>query len=175
MVPLPLQNRRRFVSCFQRESSSGPDFSENSEPACKLAVDYAKAFGSELLIIHVIDSSGFPTYADWMIPSIGDELNKILLRAQESAETRLGALARECSLGMKEVRTFCKIGLAPKEIVSLAAAESVDLIVVGTHGLYGCQASRYGEHSSERSQNGSSSCADRGRPPRQRGIIGGTV
>jgi|SRR5271157_4926387 len=113
------------------------DFSENSEPARELAVEYAKAFGAKLLIIHVVDSSGFPSYADWMLPSAADELNQLLLRTQESAETRLGALSRECSQGIKEVKTFCKIGLAPKEIVSLAEKESVDLIVVGTHGRTG--------------------------------------
>lgn len=109
------------------------DFSENSEPACKLAVDYAKAFGAQLLVIHVIDSGAFPSYVDW----VGEELNQILRRAQESAEDRLGALVRECSQGLKEVKSFCKIGSAPKEIVSLAAEESADLIVVGTHGRTG--------------------------------------
>ena len=36
------------------------DFSENSRPAWDLAVDYAKAFGSQLLILHVIDDKEFP-------------------------------------------------------------------------------------------------------------------
>ena len=57
------------------------DFSENSEPARELAVDYAKAFGAQLLIVHVIDSTGFPNYVDW----VGEELDQILKRTQESA------------------------------------------------------------------------------------------
>ena len=36
------------------------DFSRNSEPARKLAAEYAKAFGANLLIVHVIDSTTFP-------------------------------------------------------------------------------------------------------------------
>jgi universal stress protein A len=109
------------------------DFSENSEPARELAVDYAKAFGAQLLILHVIDSTGFPNYVDW----VGDELNQILRRTQKSAEDRLGALAERCSQDVKEVKTFCKVGLAPNEVVGLANEESVDLIAVGTHGLTG--------------------------------------
>ncbi len=113
------------------------DFSENSEPACELAVEYAKAFGAELLIIHVIDAGSFPNYADWMIPGVGEQFNQLALRAQEAAEDRLGARVREYGQSLKGVRTFCKVGSAPKEIVSFAAEESVDLIVVGTHGRTG--------------------------------------
>lgn len=109
------------------------DFSENSEPARKLAVDYAKSFGAQLVVIHVIDSGGFPNYLDW----VGDELDQILRRTRESAEARLQSLAKECSQEVKEVRTFCKIGSPPKEIVGLANEQSVDLIVVGTHGHTG--------------------------------------
>jgi universal stress protein A len=109
------------------------DFSENSEPARDLAVDYAKAFGAQLLIVHVIDSTGFPNYLDW----VGDELNQILRRTQESAEGRLRALAEKCSKEVKEVKTFCRVGSAPNEVVGLANEESVDLIAVGTHGRTG--------------------------------------
>ena len=113
------------------------DFSENSEPAHEIAVDYAKAFGAELLIIHVVDSSGFPNDADWMMPSMLEKFDRFLLQAKESAEARLESLARECDQSGKEVKTFCRIGLPAKEIVSLAVKESADLIVTGTHGRTG--------------------------------------
>jgi universal stress protein A len=87
------------------------DFSENSEPARELAVDYAKAFG--------------------------DELDQILKRTQDSATSRLESLAKECGQLVQGVRTYCRVGLPPSEIVSLATEESADLIVVGTHGLTG--------------------------------------
>lgn len=109
------------------------DFSENSEPARELAVDYAKAFGANLLIVHVVDSSGFPNYVDW----VGEELDKILQRTQASAAARLESLEQECGPLPGGVRTFCRVGLPPKEIVSLADERSVDLIVVGTHGRTG--------------------------------------
>ena len=42
------------------------DFSENSIPAKASAVEYAKAFKSELLILHVVNSRlfGYPTLED---------------------------------------------------------------------------------------------------------------
>jgi universal stress protein A len=109
------------------------DFSENSEPARQLALDYAKAFGAQLIIVHVIDSTGFPNYVDW----VGDELDQILKRTQESATSRLESLAKDCGQLVQGVRTYCRVGLPPNEIVSLATEESADLIVVGTHGLTG--------------------------------------
>ncbi|AFM24773.1 universal stress protein [Desulfomonile tiedjei] len=109
------------------------DFSENSEPARQLAVDYAKAFGANLLITHVIDSSGFPNYVDW----VGEELGQILNRTEETANARLKSLSKECEPITGGVRTFCRIGLPSQEIVSLADEKAVDLIVVGTHGRTG--------------------------------------
>ena len=118
------------------------DFSENSEPARELAVDYAKAFGAQLLIVHVIDSNSFPDYVDW----VGEEhsadwtdeaLKQILKRTQEYAKDRLESLESECAKGVEQVKTWCRIGLPSKEIAALAAEESVDLIVMGTHGRTG--------------------------------------
>ena len=118
------------------------DFSENSEPARELAVDYAKAFGAQLLIVHVIDSNSFPDYVDW----VGEEhsadwtdeaLKQILKRTQEHAKDRLESLESECAKGVEQVKTWCRIGLPSKEIAALAAEESVDLIVMGTHGRTG--------------------------------------
>jgi len=109
------------------------DFSENSVPARQLAVDYAKAFGAELLIIHVINTTGYPHYVDW----VGEELDQILRRTRDSAETHLAELAKEIGPLMRPVKTFCMTGSPPREIVELAAKEAVDLIVIGTHGRTG--------------------------------------
>ena len=109
------------------------DFSENSQPAYRLAVDYAKAFGSKLIIVHVIDVSGFPAYIDW----VGEELNNILKHTTELANARLKQMADECGRDLKEVKTVCRFGLTANQIVDLATEENADLIVVGTHGYTG--------------------------------------
>ncbi|MGO9566098.1 MAG: universal stress protein [Desulfomonilaceae bacterium] len=105
------------------------DFSENSRPAWELAAEYAKSFGAQLLILHVID---FPGYVDW-----AEKLHEILEETQRAANERLELMVKECSQIVKDVKTCCRTGMAPREIVSLAQEESVDLIVVGTHGRTG--------------------------------------
>jgi nucleotide-binding universal stress UspA family protein len=98
-----------------------------------VAVDYAKAFGAQLILVHVIDSEAFPGYVDW----VGDELDKILSRAHQSAKASLDSLADECRRTVKDVKTYCELGSVPNKIVGLADEESADLIVVGTHGRTG--------------------------------------
>jgi len=105
------------------------DFSENSRPAWELAVDYAKVFGAQLLILHVLD---VPGYVDW-----AEKLHEILEETQRRANERLQSMAKECSQMVKDVKTYCRIGMAAGEVVSFAQEESVDLIVVGTHGRTG--------------------------------------
>ncbi|MGO9568777.1 MAG: universal stress protein [Desulfomonilaceae bacterium] len=104
------------------------DFSENSRPAGKLAVDYAKAFGAQLLILHVID---FPGYVDWP-----EKLLELLQETGQTCTERLQLMAKEAQLA-EDVKIYCRTGIAPREIVALAQEESVDLIVVGTHGRTG--------------------------------------
>jgi universal stress protein A len=114
------------------------DFSENSGPARQLAVDYAKGFGAQLSIVHVVDATGFPTYGDWVGEDwtglVADEIKNILTKLKQSAEANLESIAKECSSVLTDVKTYCRLGSPSKEIISLAAEESVDLIVMGTHG-----------------------------------------
>ncbi|MGO9568455.1 MAG: universal stress protein [Desulfomonilaceae bacterium] len=107
------------------------DFSENSEPARELAVDYAKSFGAQLIIAHVVDTGAFEAYA----LAEGDVgFSQIVSSAQEVAGSRLEAMGNECGQLVKDVKTRCKVGLPSKEILALAREELADLIVLGTHG-----------------------------------------
>ena len=117
------------------------DFSQNSEPARELAVGYAKAFGAQLLIVHVLNSNSFPDYVDWLGEGHADwaqdAFKEIVKRTKESANARLESVGIECGKDVEQVKTYCRIGLPAKEIVALADGESADLIVVGTHGRTG--------------------------------------
>jgi universal stress protein A len=108
------------------------DFSENCRPAWELAVDYASAFGAQLFILHVIDANEFPGYVDW-----GERLRQILDEIDRAAHQHLDSLVQECASRVKDVKRYCRTGLTAKEIVSLAQEESIDLVVVGTHGRTG--------------------------------------
>lgn len=108
------------------------DFSDNSEPARNLAVDYAKAFGAQLILVHVIDSALFPSYVDW----VGDDIDRILSRTKEAAEGKLKEVAQKCG-DAKDLKCVCEVGAPAEKIVEVAKNEGADLIVVGTHGRSG--------------------------------------
>jgi nucleotide-binding universal stress UspA family protein len=111
------------------------DFSENSEPAAQAAVDYARAFRAELIIIHVINSSqiGYPSLEGRVPMDIKETLGKI----QESVKKALQLKAEQCCQGLGDVRTYSRIGIPAREIVLFAEENSIDLIVMGTHGWTG--------------------------------------
>jgi universal stress protein A len=109
------------------------DFSENSEPARLLAMDYAKAFGAQLIVVHAIDTTVFPSYVGW----VTQEINDILARIEENAKESLQQVAEQCRLVVPDVKTYCTTGSASFEIVAVANEESADLIVIGTHGRTG--------------------------------------
>jgi nucleotide-binding universal stress UspA family protein len=108
------------------------DFSENSLPAWELAVDYAQAFGSQLLILHVMDYKSFPGYVDWV-----EKMREILDDIQRAAEERLEKLVKESSAKVKDVKSAYRSGATAAEIVAFAQGEGADLVVLGTHGRTG--------------------------------------
>jgi universal stress protein A len=111
------------------------DFSENSIPARTTAVEYAKAFKSELLIIHVVNSRllGYPTFED-KIP-----VDMALLRAniEEGVEQELDLIAKDCKRKVKSVKAFYRTGAPAEEIARTVVEESINLVVMGTHGATG--------------------------------------
>ena len=111
------------------------DFSDNSREALRVAVDYAKVFGSELIILHVINSSqlGYPSIEEGMPLDIRAALDNI----QESVDKALNLLAAECRDFVKSVRVASKIGSPAHEIVRFAEENDLSLIVLGTHGFTG--------------------------------------
>lgn len=111
------------------------DFSENSLAARNLAIEYAAAFDAELYILHVI-SAHFRTYPvyETMIPVDVELLEQ---QIQEGAQNQLDMLANECGNQVKEVKTSFATGTPAVEVVRFAEEQSIDLIVMGTHGWTG--------------------------------------
>jgi universal stress protein A len=114
------------------------DFSDNSKPALKVAVEYAEAFGAQVIIFHTIDYfyaidyTEFSDHVDWRA-----KLDEMLDNIKRSADAKLELIAKECSERVREVKTYCRKGMASDGIVAVANQESVDLIVIGTHGRTG--------------------------------------
>ncbi len=111
------------------------DFSENSGLARVRAVEYAKAFQAELLVLHVVSSRlvGYPSFEN-TIPLDLDELQRTI---DERVRTELEVTAAKCKSELGEVKTDVRYGEIPTEIVRYAERNSVDLIVMGTHGWTG--------------------------------------
>lgn len=111
------------------------DFSDNSAAARQYAMEFTQAFGSELLIMHVINSStiGYPSLERGIPIDIQSVLNSI----QESVDKTLQLLAEECSELGDKVQWISRLGFPPHEIVRVAQDSGVGLIVMGTHGWTG--------------------------------------
>ncbi len=71
------------------------DFSDNSRPALEYAVDYAKVFGAELMVLHIINSSqiGYPSLEEGVPVDIRSALDSI----QQSVSKALELITKECS------------------------------------------------------------------------------
>ncbi len=123
------------------------DFSENSSSARDCAVDFTEAFKANLAILHVLDTSGlnligftespdvaFPAYGVAIPVQLADEIQKSVrentLKALE--QIRLDALDK-----VKNVSVHYAEGVTSVEIVKFAEENSIDLIVLGTHGRTG--------------------------------------
>jgi universal stress protein A len=111
------------------------DFSDNSKPAGQHAMEYARAFDADLVILHVINSSriGYPSLEEGMPVDIRAALSDI----QQSVEKALSLIATECRKELTQVQTSVRIGTPASEIVRFAEEESIHLIVTGTHGWTG--------------------------------------
>ncbi len=111
------------------------DFSDNSLPARRYALDFAKAFDSELAILHVVNSSrlGFPAFE----PGVPFDLQQVLLGIEESVKKAFDAVIEESKQFVPNVKTVSRIGIPALEIVRLSDEEKMELIVMGTHGWTG--------------------------------------
>ncbi len=110
------------------------DFSENSRPALEHALDYAKTFGAELLILHVINSSqiGYPSLEEGVPVDVRSALDSI----QQSVSKALDLISKECS-SVTTVSAHSRVGSPSFEIIRFAQEHSAGLIVMGTHGWTG--------------------------------------
>ena len=111
------------------------DFSENSVAAREYATDFAANFGASLSILHVVNSSrlGFPAFE----VGVPFDLQEILKGIEESVKKAFELMVQECGTACQIVKTYSRIGVPANEIVRFAQEESMDLIVMGTHGWTG--------------------------------------
>lgn len=109
------------------------DFSDTARAAMEVAVDLAKRFGAELLLLHAYPIPGY-TFPDGSVVASP----KMLEELAEQAERHLGEWKRDAeALGAPRVTVAKASGEPAAEVVSFAAEQGVDLLVMGTHGRTG--------------------------------------
>lgn len=105
------------------------DFSECSHAAARYGYALADAFGATVHLLNVVqDPDTLPWAAEGFCPPVGDLLTDWVAQAtRRLAETvPLAAVSRTVAA--------TRVGSPHSEIVRYAAAQRIDLIVLGTHG-----------------------------------------
>lgn len=116
------------------------DFSDASRMALDAAAEVAAKFQAELCLVHVVPA----------MPAMQSDPNFVLkvpeyeLALHADAELQLKALAQELKAKSLVARTIVGHGDAGREIVRIAKAEAVDLIIIATHGMTGWQHVMFG-------------------------------
>ncbi len=111
------------------------DFSDYSKSALKYAVNFAKSFNAEIILVYVVEPIIYPpdfSMGQIAMPSINAEWDN---RAKEE----LQKLAKSEFTSAGNVKTVIKTGKPFVEIIETAKEENVDLIIIATHGHSGVE------------------------------------
>jgi len=108
------------------------DLSEVSESVLAYAAAFAKLFGSEVTVLHVL-ATAVPPAGSATDPALRPQVPEARKSIADDLHLLLAPLA---STGVT-VRTEVAEGSTASEIVRHAAAHDVDLVVMGTHGRSG--------------------------------------
>jgi universal stress protein A len=102
------------------------DFSAPASQAVTAAFDLAQTFGAKLSLLHVME-----------VPVYAIEVALPLEALERDARRELALLLPEAEAAHVEVTRLVDMGVPYQRIVETATAESVDLIVIATHGRTG--------------------------------------
>jgi nucleotide-binding universal stress UspA family protein len=110
------------------------DFSEQSEHAFGYALSFAKEYGAQLLMLHVVEDVQYLANAYMfdvpMMPSFADLEQNRVKEMDEFVESQNIDPSVKIEKSVRHGRPFV-------EIIQAAREEKVDLIVIATHGRGG--------------------------------------
>lgn len=106
------------------------DFSESARHALRYGVSFAKEFGAELALLHVVENLTVG-YASDLFPVPMAEVFQEISGYAKAELAKLGEEARQRGVSVQE---HVVQGKPSAEIMRFAAEHQVDMIVLGTHG-----------------------------------------
>lgn len=106
------------------------DFNQDSDQVVKRAKALADTFNAKLSIVHVLEPISIAYGGEFPV-DLGD-LHKELEKQAQTQLTELGD-----RLGVSKEHQYLEVGITEKEILRVAQAQQVDLIVMGSHGRHG--------------------------------------
>ena len=106
------------------------DFSDSARHALAYGVSFAAEYGAELLLLHVVETIPMG-YASELFPL---PVAEVFEQVSGYARTELARLSAEATGKGIAVREVVVQGKPSAEIVRVAREETVDIIVLGTHG-----------------------------------------
>ena len=108
------------------------DFSPASRKALKYALRFARDYGSELTMLHVVEPATSSSFEE------APESPAFSKAEMADAEGRLRTLVKSLpGAGVPGVRPAIRMGVAAHEIVEVAKELDADLIVIATRGYAG--------------------------------------
>jgi nucleotide-binding universal stress UspA family protein len=107
------------------------DFSEPSKKAVTYGLTIAAQTNARLFLAHIVPDTVALNYA---FPSETYDIEK---RQYETAKREIGTLVPEKYAARFDVHTIVKTGRIDSELLGVVRDESIDLVVMGTHGRRG--------------------------------------
>jgi nucleotide-binding universal stress UspA family protein len=106
------------------------DFSESANHALRYGISFAREYKADLILLHVVETLSVGYAGDLFPVPMAEVLEEIAGYAKTEL-AKLVALAKERGV---EARDVVIQGKPPAEIIQYARANSIDMIVLGTHG-----------------------------------------
>ncbi|MFV0445778.1 MAG: universal stress protein [Planctomycetaceae bacterium] len=111
------------------------DFSEFGKHALRYGCEFARRFGAEVHLLHVVEDV-YPMVpeAGMLLPAQGNYLQELQSAAHKALEQIPN---EEMRTGLSDVVRHTETGTPFLEIIRYARQADIDLIVIGTHGRSG--------------------------------------
>jgi universal stress protein A len=111
------------------------DFSPDSLRALAYACDLGRAFGAEVVLLHVVDQTYLAGAPELWVAN--PALAKLLDDQWQIAKTHVARLGTRLERKGQRLQTVTKRGAPAQVIADTARRAGADLIVMGTHGRTG--------------------------------------